>query len=809
MSGMLQDLRLAVRTLRRSPGFTAVALVTLTLGIGANAAIFSIVDAVLLEPLPYPGADRLVRVGDRSPDGTSVENVGYATYEDLRDQNHTFASMAAIRTWNPTLETAGQAERLPAMRVTANFFPTMGVSPALGRTFLPEEDRPDTWRVLLLSDGLWRRTFGADPSVVGRVIRLNDMDFRIVGVMPRDFPDLVSARYFQAADLWAPIGYDRSLPYACRDCQHLKAIGRLGAGATREAARADLDGIRRHLAAEYPASYPSGSMAVVPLTRELTSGVSALLLILAGAVGFVLLIACANVANLTLTRSLRRGREMAVRGALGASRGRLIRQLMAESLVLCAAGGAAGLALASALETAFVRLAPVGAPRLDRASVDLRVVGFTALVSVVAALLSGLLPALRASAARLTDALSAGARGSMGAAASRSQRLLTAAELAVAVVLVAGALLMVRSMARLLEAPVGFTPQRVLTLAISLSGNAYAEDSAIVDFQNRALERVRAIPGVEAAAFAGQIPLGGDGDSMGFHIEGRMHANPAEDPSVERFSVTPDYFRTMRIPLVRGRLFTDEDRAGAVPVLIVSETTARTLWAGDDPLGQRVRVAGTDGPWRTVVGIAGDVRHDDVAEAPTPQMYLPQAQMTDSFLTLVVRSRTSRPDTLAGPVREAFRALDAGVPVYQIATMEALVDRSAAPRRFVMRILAAFAVVALLLAAVGLYGVVSHAVAQRTREIGIRVALGATRRSVARLVLASGLATIGIGLAAGLVAAVALMQLLRSVLYEVSPNDPLALAGAVLVLAAVALAAHWLPARRAAKVDPVVALRAE
>ncbi len=809
MSSWLQDLRFAVRRLAATPGFTAVALVTLALGIGANAAIFSVVDAVLLQPLPYREGERLVMLGDRTPDGASANNVGYATYEDLRDSSRSFEAMAAVRNWNPTLSADGQAERIPAMRVTSGFFPLLGVSPALGRGFLPEEDRPDTWRVVVLSDGLWRRSFGADPSVVGRVIRLNDMDFRVVGVMPRDFRELVSARYYAKAELWAPVGYAKGLPYACRDCQHLKAIARLAPGATLDSARADLDGIRKRLAAEYPTSYPSGSMAVVPLSRELTAGVSAPLLVLAGAVGFVLLIACANVANLTLTRSLQRSHEMAVRGALGASRYRLIQHVLAESFVLCAAGGALGLALASALQTTLIRLAPVGAPRLDRVGVDLRVVAFAALISTAAALLSGLLPAVRASAARLTESLASRTRGSAGAASSRARRVLTVVELALAVVLVAGAFLMLRSVARLLDTPLGFAPERVLTMAVTLSGDAYAQDAACVAFQNRALERARSLPEVEAAGFAGQIPLGGNGDSMGFHIEGRMKANVAEDPSVERYSVTPDYFRAMGIPLVRGRLFADADDAGSVPVMVVSETTARSLWPGIDPLGERVRIGGNNGPWRTVVGIAGDVRHTDVASAPTPQMYLPQAQVTDGALTLAVRTRTSDPETLAGPLRAAIREVDPSVAIDSIATMSSLVDRSAAPRRFVMRLLAAFAAAALLLAAIGLYGVVAHAAAQRTREIGIRVALGATPRDVTRLVLSSGAGTVAAGLVAGAAAAVVLMRLIRSVLYEVSPSDPLAIGGAAAVLALVALAAHWLPARRAARIDPVVALKSE
>ncbi len=523
----------------------------------------------------------------------------------------------------------------------------------------------------------------------------------------------------------------------------------------------------------------------------------------------MLLIACANVANLMLARSLRRSHEMAVRGALGASRGRLIQQLFAESLVLCAAGGALGLGLAVALQTALLRLAPVSLPRLDRVSIDARVLGFAALVSLAAALLSGWIPALRASAARLPRSLGSESRSSAGASFSRARRLLTVVELALAVVLVAGAFLMVRSMLRLLDAPYGFAADRVMTMGLSLSGDAYVEDAAAVAFQTRALEHIRALPGVEAAAFSGQIPLGGNGDSFGFHILGHMAANPAEAPSVERYSVTPDYFRTMGIPLRRGRLFREADRADSVPVMVVSETTARTLFPGRDPIGERVSIGGTKGPWRAIVGIAGDVRHVDVSVGATPQMYLPQSQVTDGVLTLVVRTSSEKPESVTEPIRNVIRSLDPGVPIYDVASMSELVGQSSAPRRFVMRLLAGFAAVALMLAAVGLYGVVSHGVGQRTREIGIRVALGARPADVMRLVLSSGAATVGVGLAAGVVAAVALMRFIRSVLYEVSPSDPAALAGAAAVLGLVALAAHWLPARRASRVDPVVALKSE
>ena len=809
MSPLFQDVRHAVRGIARSPGFTALALATLAIGIGANAAIFSVVDAVLLQPLPYASADRLAQVGDLTPDGRA-NNVGYETFEDLRDRNTSFESMAAVRLWQPTLAIGGSAERIPAMRVSWSYFSMLGVPPALGRDFRREDDLPDGRFVLLISDALWRRRFGADPGVIGKTVRMNDQDFRIVGVQRRDYQPLVSAHFYQAAEMWAPIGYRRGLPNACRSCQHLKALGRLAPGVSFERARQDLERIRRELAAAYPRDYSQDSMGVVPLSRELSTGVRAPVLVLFAAVGFVLLIACANVANLLLTRSLARSHELAVRGALGASRARLVGQLLTESLVLCAAGGALGVALAVLLHDALLRLAPVSLLRAERSSIDVRVLGFVVLVSFLATLLAGWIPALRASASALSRALVSQTRGSAGAGSSRARRALAAAELTLAVVLVAGAVLMLRSMARLLDAPLGFDPDGVLTLALSLDGAAYATEAPIVAFQANLLERVRAIPGVEAAALTGEVPLGGNGDAAGFHIAGRAAQNPSDDPSAERYAVTPDYLRVMGIPLVRGRGFTDRDRAGSEPVLIVSQTAAREFWGKQDPIGERVRIGDADsGPWRTVVGVAGDVRHADIAAPPTPQMYLPQSQRADGFVVLVVKARRDAVSGLVDPIRAAVRGLDPGVPIYDVATARELVERSASSRRFVVRLLSGFAVSALLLAAIGLYGVVSYAVAQRTREIGIRVALGATPREIRRLILSSGRGVVGFGISAGVLAAVALMRLLRSLLYEVSPADPVALGAAVALLAAVAFAAHWVPARRAARVAPVEALKSE
>ena len=800
---LVQDVSYALRTFCRSPGFTAAALVTLALGIGANTAMFSVVHAVLLRPLPYPDADRLVVFADGGRDG-QPGTIGFLTYQDFRDRSASFESMAAFRSWAPTLVIDGEAERVPAMRVSAAYFSTLGVAPALGRGFTVAEDRPDRWHVLVLSDGLWRRRFGADPNVIGRAVTMNDVRYEIVGVMPSSFEPLVSARFYQPAELWAPLGYDGTLPYACRSCQHLRAIGRLRVAPGQ--ARAELNAVRAQLAAAYPTEYGVADVAVEPLSSALTGTAERGLYVLVGAVGLVLLIACANVANLTLARATTRAREMAVRGALGADRRRLIRQLLTESVCLGLAGGVCGVASASILTRAFVSIAPSSLPRVGGIGIDGEVLLFGFVISLATGILFGLVPALRTSRGGLRAALALDSRGSVGSA-SRARQVLVICDVALALMLLAGAGLMLRTVERLLRVDPGFDPRGVLTVQFSLVGEAYREDPAVVQFIDRAVEGVRRLPGVESAALAGQIPLGGNGDSWGFHIEGLMAANPAEDPSVERYSVTPDYFRTLRIPLKGGRRFTDADRADSLPVIVVGETTARTLWPGSSPIGQRVRIGdATQPPWRTIVGVAGDVRHTSLAAAPTLQMYLPQAQVTDSFLVLTIRSATD-PAALTPAVRDVLHRLDPTVPLYSVAMMEELVAGSVGERRYVMRLLAAFAGTALFLAALGLYGVAALTVSERTREFGVRMALGATPLHVLRLVAAEGGIAVAIGIAAGLAAAAGATRLMATLLFDVSATDPRALASSVLMLALVAAAAHVLPALRALRVDPATALR--
>jgi putative ABC transport system permease protein len=808
IEALRQDLRYGLRMLRRAPGFTAAVVITLALGLGANTAIFTVLDAVLLRPLPYPQPDRLVTVGDATPDGLS-SNVGFTTVSDWRARSRTFEHFALMRSWQPTLVVNGEAERLPAVRVSWNYFAMMGVRPALGRDFTADEDRPDHWRVVLLSDALWRRRFGGDPSVVGRAIVMNDREYRVIGVLPPTFEPLDAARYYAPAELWAPIGYDVSMRDACRSCRHLRAFGRLKAGMTVDEATAEMNGIREQLRREHPGDYEAGAIAVVPLREAIAGPVRPALQILMAAVGFVLLIACANVANLLVARSLSRQREFALRGALGAGRSRIVRQLLTESTLLTLGGAVVGLALAAVALEGVAAVAPVSLPRLDHAALDTRVLAFSALLVALTGTVFGLVPAWRSSRVDPQSGLGIDARGAVrGTSTGRSALVVT--DLALALVLLACAGLMLKTVVALTRASPGFDASRVLTLQFSLVGKAYAEDAAVVSFQERFLERARALPDVTAVALAGQIPFGGDFDCWGFHAKGRMKPNTVDDPCIQRYGATPEYLRVMGIPIRAGRFFNDRDLATSQPVIVISEGTAKAVWGSENPIGSEVRIGDADrGDWRTVIGVVADAHHEDVAAPPMAAMYTPQTQLTDSFLVAVAKSATSDFAGLGMPMRTIVRELDPTVPVYAIAPLEELVARASAHRVFVMRLLTAFGVLALLLAAVGLYGVVSHGVSQRTRELGVRVALGARPADIVRLVLRHGAALVAAGIGIGVLAVFGTTRYLRALMFGVAPLDVQTLAIAAVLLVAVALLAHVTPVRRALRVDPVIALRDE
>jgi putative ABC transport system permease protein len=798
-----RDLRYAARQLLRAPGFAAIALLTLALGIGANTAIFSVLNAVLLRPLPYADPDRLVAIGERGPDG-SPGNTGYLTMLDWRDRTHSFEQMALARSFTPTLVLNGEPERISGMRVSATFFRMLGVTPALGRDFAAGEDTPAGWQVLILSDGFWRRRFNADPAAIGRVIMMNDQPFTIVGVMPASFEPLISERYYQRAEMWAPVGYDRSARFACRSCQHLRVFGRLKPGVPLDAARHDLETVHTQLRREFPQDYAVAPIAIVGLRDELTGAVRTVLGVLMGAVGFVLLIACANVASLLLARIARRERDLALRTALGASRARIVRQLMVESGLLAFAGGLLGVLVSAVMVPVLVHLTPSAASRLAEAQIDGGTLVFSIAISLATAFLFGLLPAIKASRIDLHAPLHGEGRKTSGAPTSFARRLLVGADIAMAVVLLIGAGLMIKSVGRLIGVDPGFDANRVLTMQISMLGARYAASEVVVDTTDQIVARLRTLPGVDAAAAAGQIPLGGNGDRWGFHVEGK--APGSDDPSVERYAVTPDYFAVMRIPLRRGRLFSAADRAGAENVIIVGEETARAVWPTGDPLGQRVKIGGPEGQWRTIVGIVGDVRHRELAAPPTMQMYVPQAQFADVFLTIVIRANGDL-ETLAAESRRAIWSVAKDVPIYQVAPMTDLVARSVGPRRFVMVLLELFGGLALLMTAIGVYGVISYSVAERTREIGIRAALGAQPRDIVRLVIGGGLTVVCAGLAAGVVVALLATRVLASSLYNVSATDPATFIGVAAVLLIVALVAQGVPLVRAMRVDPTVALR--
>ena len=802
---LAQDTRYGLRTLRRSPGFATAALLTTALGIGANVAIFSIVHAVLLRDLPFASPDRLISWSEALEE-ESFGTIGYPTITDIRDRTQTLEGVAAFASWNPTLMVDGGAERLNAMRVTWNFLHLLGASPAVGRPFRASDDTPANRRVLLLSDRLWRRSFSADPSIVGRTITMNDVAYQVVGVMPPSFEPLISGRFYQPAEVWSVLGYDATLSQACRTCRHLRVMGKMRPGVTIDQARAELDALMVQMRAENPASYATDRMNVFSLNDVISGPVRPILLVLLGAVGLVLLIACANVGNLLLARAMNRSHEMAVRAALGATRGRLVHQMITESLLLSLTGGALGVAAAGLSREGVEQIVPAAVPRLASVSLNTPVLVFAVGLSIFTGLAFGLIPALRVSSSRLRGSLAADSRTL--APSSVSRQILVAADVALALMLLVGAGLMLRTVVHLVRASPGFDPTHVLTAQFSLVGERYREDAAVQVFQQQLIDSVRALPGVDSAALAGQIPMGGNRDSWGFHIDGRTEPNPAAAPSVERYSITPDYLRLMRIPIVRGRGITESDSATSQLVMLVSESTARALWPGGDPLGARVRIGVNAGPWRTIVGVVGDVRHADLAEDTRLQMYMPQTQFTDSFLVLTVRAALP-PDRIADAIRSSVRTLDPKVPVYQVAPLETLVQQSFADRLFVLQVLGTFAIAGVVLAAIGLYGVIAYTVAQRTRELALRLALGADRGDVLRVVFSAGARSVTLGLILGTVGALATTRMLDSLLFGVSPIDPLSLVAGMAVLVAVAALAHAVPAMRALRVNPAVALRSE
>ncbi len=812
MRTLLQDVRYGVRMLLKSPGFTIIAVVALALGIGANTAIFSLVSAVLVRPLNYHEPDRLMMVWETdSPGSLAGDTIAPANYADWKAQNQVFADMAAIEWRNFNLTGDGEPERIPAFGVSANFFPLLGANPALGRTFQTEEDQPGANKVAVISHGLWQSRYGGEHSIIGRNILLNGERHTVVGVMPRDFQ-------FQVAsiNLWVPIALTAE-QLADRDLHYLNVVARLKPGVTVAQANADIQAITHRIAAAYPDEAEGLSAAVVPLHEQLAGNMRHPLLMLLVAVGFVLLIACANVAGMLLARAAARRREIAVRSALGASRWRIVRQLLTESVLLGGLGGSLGLLLSLWAFAFLQQLIPAGMSASATLELDARVLGFTSVISLLAAVIFGLAPALQASRADLNLALKqGGGRAGFGGGRVWLRSAFVVAQIALALVLTVGAGLLIQTLSQLLGQYAELRPESVLTVRTQLIGDKYREHEQRVAFYDGVLARVEHLTGVVAAGYTTAVPLTGM-SANGLTLEGRQ-AEPNVNWNAIHRQVSPDYFRAMGVALRQGRAFNAGDDERAMPVAAINETMARQFWPGESPVGQRFKVGSPDSPepWLTIVGVVADVRQMGAdapvkAEMYVPYWQFPRGSRVYSLFTprdLVIRT-TASPTSLVPAVREAVRDVDPYQPLSNIRTMSEVLDRVTAQRRVGMILLTAFAALALLLAALGIYGVLSFFVVQHTREIGIRMALGAQRGNVLRLVVGQGMLLTFVGIAIGLAGAFALTRVMASLLYGVSATDPLTFVGVPMLLATVALIACYIPARRATKVDPMIALRYE
>src|SRR5262245_28369321 len=810
---LIQDLRYSARTLVKNPGFTAVAVLTLALGIGANTAIFSVVNGVLLRALPYYEPERLVMVWADRPilqaqTGLPDFPVTGADFVDWRNQNQVFENMAAMVAFRSNLTGGGEPESVVALRASANLFPLLGARLAVGRGFSPEEDQAGATRVVVISHGLWQLRHGADPNLIGQKIILDNEAYTVIGVTAPDFQfprrGEVPGTYLIGAtkpDLYLPIAFTQEQMNDRRG-NRLMVIARLKPGVSLGQASADMNAIARRLTEQYPQTNTDKGARIAPLQRQAVGKARTALLVLLGAVGFVLLIACANVANLLLARAAGRQKEMAIRAALGAGRWRVVRQLLSESLLLAISGGAAGLLLAWGGVKLLLSIAPENLPRMYDIRLDIRVAGFTLLVSLLTGIVFGLLPALQASKINLSMTLKEGGRDAAGLLRRRLRGFLVVSEVALAFMLLIGAGLLIRSFARLTEVDPGLDPRSVLTMNMLLPAK-YSDGLSAAFFQ-QTLERVRALPGVEAAATVVPLPLSGAHGSAAFRIEGRP------SPREEAFNagvriISPDFFNTFRVPLVNGRLPAESDGAKAPPVVVVNESLARNYFANEDPLGRRIIIFGGT---RAIVGVVGDVKHSALDEEAKAEIYMPMAQVPTRYMSLTVRV-SGDPMQMLAAVRGQVWAGDKDLPIFSIETMERLMDKSVAARRFNLLLLGVFALVGLALASVGLYGVMSYTVTQRTREIGVRMAMGAQRGDVLRMVVGEGMKLALIGALLGLGGALALTRLLKTLLFGVSATDPLTFIVIATALIIVALLACWIPARRAASMDPQVSLRVE
>ena len=808
MNGITQDIAYRLRMFRTSRGFTAVVLLTLALGIGANTMIFSVVNAVVLRPLPYKDADRLIFASQTTAD-VAVKPFSVFEYYDWRDQNHVFEQLAAFRWDNFNLIGEAQPERLQISMVTANVFPMLRVEPMIGRVFTADEDKPGGNRVVVLSYDLWQRRFGADRDVVGKTLNLDGQLYTVIGVMPPGFAFYPSPIY--RADLWMPLGLFVNNWTGNRNARPgIYAVGRLKDGVTIEQARTEMETIAARLEQQYPESNSGHRALIVPLQQHLIRNVRTSVLLLLGAVTLVLLIACANVTNLLLGRAATRQREISIRAAMGATQLRLIRQLLTESLVQSLVGAVLGLGLAYLGLKFFLSISPANLPRATEINIDSRVLWFTLLISILTGLIFGLAPAIHSSKVDLSKVLKETARGSVGVVRKQIRNLLVISEVALALFLLVASILIVRSFIRLADANPGFDVRNVLAMQISLPLSKYAEDWRRRVFTEQLVERVKALPGVESAAEVTPLPLSGDGRQAPFIVEGRPVVASNEVPLTDLASVSPGYFETMGIRLLRGRYFTEQDKEEGAQVAIIDESMARRFWPDEDPIGKRLKIGPADpnSPWLQIVGVVGHLKNYGVTEESRIQVFRPYSQVPFNQISIVVRT-SGDPAALMSAVRGEVAGIDKDQPVYNVRTMEDLLATTLAPRRLVVFLLGAFALLALVLGAIGVYSVLAYSVTERKHEIGIRMALGAQQSSILKLVMKQGLSLVLIGMIVGLAGIFVFKQVVANLLFELTATDPLSYISSLVVLATVAILACYLPARKAMRVDPVIALRQE